>query len=187
MKIKIKTEVDGEDHPFLDNDNTNLNHKNIFDILRSVIHYKNMMIQSSMVREKDLDPNEIKMEKIYQQSCRNDISFVEDFVKNMELESVSVPPTRLFHVTTGKKAKLYRQTGRITGPVRGFDTLMGAMSWAIKVGRKVIFEISNMKTIPQMLPDHHNEFGNAWWTEEVSVDQIKCVYSGEESWPQPEI
>ena len=120
-------------------------------------------------------------------SCKNDISFVEDFVKNMELESVSVPPIKLYHVTTGKKAKLYRQTGRIVGQVRGFDTLMGAMSWAIKVGRKVIFEISNMKTIPQMLPDHHNKFGNAWWTEEVSVDQIKCVYSGEESWPQPEI
>ena len=105
----------------------------------------------------------------------------------MKLESVSVPPTRLFHVTTGKKAKLYRQTGRIAGPVRGFDTLMGAMSWAIKVGRKVIFQIDDMEPIAQMLPDHHNEFGKAWWTEEVSVDQIKCVYSGEESWPQPEI
>lgn len=72
---------------------------------------------------------------------------------------------QLFHVTTEKKARLYRQTGHIQKPVRGFDTLQAAMAWGIKVGRKVIysFECDN----PYKLPDHHNDFGNAWWCDEV--------------------
>ena len=44
---------------------------------------------------------------------------------------------QLYHVTTEKKAKHYRDTGFICKPVRGFDTLMGAMAWAIKTGRAV--------------------------------------------------
>ena len=51
------------------------------------------------------------------------------------------PPCSLFHVTTGKKVKAYRQTGRINAPVRGFDTLPSAMAWAMRVGRKVIMRV----------------------------------------------
>ena len=42
----------------------------------------------------------------------------------------------LYHATTEKKARMYRESGRIIKPVRGFTTLQGAMAWAIKVGRK---------------------------------------------------
>ena len=84
----------------------------------------------------------------------------------------------LYHVTTQKKAKLYRQTGAIKGPVRGFDTLLAAMAWAIKTGRKVIYEIDTTGLSPQMLPDHHNEFGRAWWVGDVDVSKIRCAFSG---------
>lgn len=93
-------------------------------------------------------------------------------------------PMVLYHVTTGKKAKLYRSGLQIASPVRGFDSLIGAMAWAIKTGRKVIYEIRPLVQ-PQLLPDHHNEFGNAWWTESVPVERIKCVFSGEEAWERP--
>ena len=38
---------------------------------------------------------------------------------------------KLYHATTQKKAKLYRETGHICKPVRGFTTLQGAMAWAM--------------------------------------------------------
>lgn len=82
---------------------------------------------------------------------------------------------KLYHVTTEKKAKLYNHTGYIIKPVRGFTTLMGAMAWAIKVGRKVIYEIQGEKAYK--LPDHHNEYGEAWWFDE-DIKKFKCVYSG---------
>lgn len=91
-------------------------------------------------------------------------------------------PCSLFHVTTGRKAKLYRQTGRINAPVRGFDTLMAAMAWAMKTGRKVIMQVEPVST-PQMLPDHHNEYGLAWWTDSVPMERVKCAYSAEGAWP----
>ena len=93
-------------------------------------------------------------------------------------------PFFLFHVTTGRKAKLYRQTGQINGPVRGFDTLQGAMAWAMKVGRKVIMRVEPVAT-PQMLPDHHNNYGRAWWTDAVPMSRVKCAYSAEGAWPKP--
>lgn len=34
----------------------------------------------------------------------------------------------LYHATTPKKARLYRQTGAILAPVRGFTTLQAAMA-----------------------------------------------------------
>ena len=37
---------------------------------------------------------------------------------------------KLYHATTEKKAKLYRHTGAILAPVRGFTTLQAAMAWA---------------------------------------------------------
>jgi len=47
----------------------------------------------------------------------------------------------LYHVTTQKKVQHYHSSKRIISPVRGFDTLMGAMAWAIKTGRTVILEL----------------------------------------------
>lgn len=41
---------------------------------------------------------------------------------------------KLWHATTQKKAAVYRKTGRICSPVRGFTTQMGAMAWAKKRG-----------------------------------------------------
>ena len=95
-------------------------------------------------------------------------------------------PFFLFHVTTGKKAKLYRQTGQINAPVRGFDTLQAAMAWAMKVGRKVILRVEPVTT-PQMLPDHHNDYGRAWWTDSVPMSRVKCAYSAEGAWSGPNV
>ena len=83
---------------------------------------------------------------------------------------------KLYHVTTDKKAKRYNETGHIIAPVRGFTTLMGAMAWAIKVGRKVIYEVESKKV--HKLPDHHNEYGEAWWIDE-DVKNYKCIFSGD--------
>lgn len=84
----------------------------------------------------------------------------------------------MYHVTTEKMAKRYRNTGYIISPVRGFTTLQGAMAWAIKTGRKVIYEIKAENTYK--LPDHHNRFGDAWWADEnVKLENIKCVFSAE--------
>jgi len=84
---------------------------------------------------------------------------------------------RLYHVTTNKKAKLYKITGKIISPVRGFDTLMGAMAWAIKTGRKVIYTF-DVNTYHK-LPDHHNKYGEAFWTDEsIKYGDIGCEYSG---------
>ncbi len=82
----------------------------------------------------------------------------------------------LFHVTTNKKAKRYNDTGFIMKPVRGFTTLQGAMAWAIKSGRTVIYEVTGNNAYK--LPDHHNIFGDAWWLDDDVVD-YKCVFSAE--------
>lgn len=81
---------------------------------------------------------------------------------------------KLYHATTQKKAKRYRQTGAILKPVRGFTTLMGAMAWAMKVGRTVILEIEAPNAYK--LPDHHNKFGEAWWND-GDVRDYECIYS----------
>ena len=80
----------------------------------------------------------------------------------------------LYHATTQKKAKLYRQTGHIKYPVRGFTTVQGAMAWAMKVGHTVIMEIEANK--PHKLPDHHNQFGEAWWND-GNITTWKCLFS----------
>ena len=83
---------------------------------------------------------------------------------------------KLYHVTTEKKAKRYHDSGCIIKPVRGFDTLDGALVWAIKTGRKVVYEIDVDGLPVYKLPDHHNKFGQAWWVDaDVSIDRIKCV------------
>ncbi len=80
----------------------------------------------------------------------------------------------LYHATTPKKAKMYRATGRITKPVRGFTTLPAAMAWAMKVGRSVVLQIHG--TDCHKLPDHHNQFGDAWWVDH-DVLEWTCVLS----------
>lgn len=82
----------------------------------------------------------------------------------------------LYHATTPKKAALYRGSGRIIAPVRGFTTLQAAMAWAMKTGRTVIMEIQ--ATTPHKLPDHHNPFGEAWWND-GDVKEWRCVFSAE--------
>lgn len=85
---------------------------------------------------------------------------------------------KLYHATSENKAKLYRATGCIQKPVRGFTTISGAMAWAMRVNRKIIYEI-NADGLPcYKLPDHHNAFGDAWWVDsDVGVERIHCVYS----------
>lgn len=83
---------------------------------------------------------------------------------------------KLYHATSEKKAKLYRHTGAIRSPVRGFTTLQGAMAWAIKVRRSVIVEFEAES--PHKLPDHHNRWGEAWWNDS-DVKEWKCVFSAQ--------
>jgi len=83
---------------------------------------------------------------------------------------------KLYHATTPKKAKRYQQVGFIKSPVRGFTTLQAAMFWSMKTGRKIIYEIEAGN--PHKLPDHHNQFGDAYWNEgNVPIEKIKCVVS----------
>lgn len=84
---------------------------------------------------------------------------------------------KLYHVTTEKKAKKYAETGHIIAPVRGFTTLQSAMAWAIQTGRKVIYEIEGNDEKAYKLPDHHNDFGEAWWFD-FDCKKFKCVFSG---------
>lgn len=82
----------------------------------------------------------------------------------------------LYHATSEKMARQYRISGCIRRPVRGFTTLIGAMAWAVKTGRKVIYEISGSPA--WKLPDHHNKYGEAWWIDEdVSLSSIRCEFS----------
>ena len=86
----------------------------------------------------------------------------------------------LFHVTTAKKAAKYRKGGAILKPVRGFTTLQGAMAWAMKCGRKVIYQIEADDAVCHKLPDHHNQWGEAWWVDhDVWMKSCKCVFSAE--------
>jgi hypothetical protein len=82
----------------------------------------------------------------------------------------------LYHVTTPGKAKRYRESNYIKAPVRGFATLLGAMAWAIKTQRTVIYEIECNQ--PHKLPDHHNKYGEAWWND-GNITNFKCVFSAD--------
>lgn len=81
---------------------------------------------------------------------------------------------KLYHATTQAKAKLYRASGRIISPVRGFTTTQAAMAWAMKVGRTVIYEFEAPSAYK--LPDHHNMYGDAYWND-GDVTDFKCVFS----------
>lgn len=69
----------------------------------------------------------------------------------------------LYHVTTPKKVRAYQESGRIIAPVRGFDTLMAAMFWAMETGSSVILRIQATDAIK--LPCDHNQFGYACCTD----------------------
>jgi hypothetical protein len=81
---------------------------------------------------------------------------------------------KLYHVTTPKKAKAYRQTGHIIKPVRGFTTPTAALAWACGTGRTVILEFESNSV--HKLPDHHNKYGEAWWADE-NIANWRCEYS----------
>lgn len=84
----------------------------------------------------------------------------------------------IYHATTPRKAKKYRESNCIRKPVRGFTTMQAAMAWAMKVGRTVIYEVQGEPAYK--LPDHHNQFGEAWWIDQdVSCENIRCVFSAE--------
>lgn len=82
----------------------------------------------------------------------------------------------LYHATSPKKVKNYHQSGKIIKPVRGFTTLQAAMAWAMKTQRSVILEIEGTKENCHKLPDHHNQFGEAWWFDE-DISSWKCIVS----------
>ena len=79
----------------------------------------------------------------------------------------------LYHVTTPKKVKAYRASKRIIAPVRGFDTLMAAMFWAVRTGRRIILMMEGEGIL---LPDHHNKYGKAYWLNE-DVTSWSCEVS----------
>lgn len=84
----------------------------------------------------------------------------------------------LYHATTEKMARAYHDSGRINRPVRGFDTLYGAMAWGLKTGRKVIYQVAGEPGYK--LPDHHNQFGEAWWLDmDVPIKNVVCVFSAD--------
>lgn len=91
---------------------------------------------------------------------------------------------KLYHATTPKKAKKYKETGYIQKPVRGFTTLEAAMLWSLSIEnkRQVFLEINCNEDISEdkihKLPDHHNQFGEAWWIDDnVDCKNYKCVLS----------
>lgn len=85
-------------------------------------------------------------------------------------------PLKLFHAASPTQARTYRDTGHIARPVRGFTTLQGAMAWAMKVGRTVVYEVTADPDAFHKLPDHHNEFGQAWWIDQ-DVRDFHCAFS----------
>lgn len=80
----------------------------------------------------------------------------------------------LYHATTEKKAKRYKDSGKILKPVRGFTSIQGAMAWAMKVNRTIIYEIEGEPAYK--LPDHHNQYGEDWWIDEDIIN-FKCIFS----------
>lgn len=85
-------------------------------------------------------------------------------------------PTVLFHAASPTQARAYRETGRILRPVRGFTTLQAAMAWAMKVSRSVVYEVTADAAAFHKLPDHHNDFGQAWWID-ADVSEFRCAFS----------
>ncbi len=84
----------------------------------------------------------------------------------------------LYHVTTEKMARRYHELGRILRPVRGFNTIDAALAWGMKTGRKVIYKVEGSPGYK--LPDHHNQFGEAWWIDsDIPLSSISCIFSAD--------
>lgn len=72
---------------------------------------------------------------------------------------------KLYHATTPKKLARYVATGGILPPVRGFSTRKAAELWGSIRGRDVVLELDVDDARTHLLPDHHNRFGRAFWSE----------------------
>lgn len=92
---------------------------------------------------------------------------------------------KVYHCTTSKKAKKYKESGKIIAPVRAFNTLQAAMLWCMHTMRNVIYEMDFDS--PQKLPDHHNQFGKAFWnSNNIPYENIKCIVSVENEFSKKE-
>ena len=86
-------------------------------------------------------------------------------------------PSQLYHATTPNKVQKYHISGAIHAPVRGFTTLLAASAWAMKTQRSVVLELTGLDTTKiHKLPDHHNQFGSAYW-HDGNISSWKCVIS----------
>lgn len=72
---------------------------------------------------------------------------------------------KLYHATTPKKLARYVATGGILPPVRGFTTREAAELWGNDKGRDIVLELEVDDDRTHLLPDHHNRFGRAFWSE----------------------
>lgn len=79
----------------------------------------------------------------------------------------------LYHATTPRKLARYRATGAILRPVSGFTTLEGAREWASHVCGRTVF-VRFVGKDCHKLPDHHNRFGEAWWSD-TDVDAYEVL------------
>lgn len=90
MNVKITCEIDLKNHPTFNNQNKNINNENIFDVFRSVILVKNYWITKSMANEKRYEDENniegIELEKHRQFQYKEDIKFMEDFIKNLKMK-----------------------------------------------------------------------------------------------------
>lgn len=85
----------------------------------------------------------------------------------------------LYHCTTPKKYEKYKSSGRIFQPVRGFNTEKAAEEWCRHTGRTIIvtFSCDDIRCYP--LPDHKQQDGRAYWTdEEVKIESILEIKNG---------
>lgn len=54
------------------------------------------------------------------------------------------------------------------------------MAWSVKVDRKVTYAVDVLDKDIYKLPDHHDEYGEAWWIDgDVPVVNMKRVFSGD--------
>lgn len=83
---------------------------------------------------------------------------------------------KLYHCTTPKKLQRYKESKRICKPVRGFTTEKAALAWCVKTHRTLILAIETDDSYTHKLPDHHNQYGEAWWSDK-DVSDWQCIFS----------
>lgn len=72
---------------------------------------------------------------------------------------------KIYHCTTSKKLKRYKETGCILNPVRGWKYLKSAENWCKKTGRTIILEFEAEEVYP--LSDHKPLFHSYWTPENI--------------------